>query len=176
MDIGKVVKSYIGMFTTLAQTREEAERDREAFAINKARLLRSVRQQESAAVGAGVEGGRQSGLLRSRGAQVLGEQRMAYAMGNVDATSGTAALVQDTTSLFTELDVSNTQNNARAQALGHRMTAQSYRDEMAQQEIELRGRDAERGARLASSFIDTAGSVASMGMGFGKKPNKGDDQ
>lgn len=167
MSIGNVVQSVLGMFTTLGQIGQEGEADRAAFAINQQRVMRSIREQERAAQQIEAEGGRLAGLHRTRGTGVQAAQRVGFAAGNVDASTGTAADAQAASAIVSELDAQTARNNALAQALGHRQAARGLGEDLQQMELQLRGRDRERMARFTGSWLGAGTSVLNMAAGFG---------
>lgn len=120
----------MGAIGGLARFAQSAFQDRaEGLAAqrNMGELYRSARLEEANAAGVLRQGVIQSAAARQRGSEVLGQQQLGFALGNVSATSGTSAQVQRSTAAYGELDAQTLANNARRAALGHREVARRYR-------------------------------------------------
>lgn len=139
---------------------------------NMVELTRSSRHEEANAVATLQRGAAAVGTKRSEGSALLGQQRIAYAMGNIDSTSGTAAQTQRSSQVFNELDATTLQNNAVREAFGHQESARRYAAAAkkindyynAPDSAGMAPADAEFGMQLASSALSGA---ASFGMGGG---------
>ena len=143
---------------------------REAELANMAELQRSAGLEEQNATAALQRGAMAAGRQRMAGSALLGQQRLAYAMGSVDSTSGTAAQTQRSSAIFNELDAQTLQNNAVREAFGHKESARRYaaaskkiRDYyLAPGSAFGSPADTELGLKLASSALMSA---AGFGMG-----------
>lgn len=143
---------------------------REAELANMAELERSAGMAEKNAVAALQRGTLAAGRQRMAGSALAGQQRVAYAMGSVDATSGTAAQTMRSSAAFNELDAQTLANNAVREAFGHQESARRYaaaskkiRDYYLAPDSALGApADTELGLKLASSALLGA---ASFGMG-----------
>lgn len=137
--------------------------------VNIDELSKSASQEQANAAAALRRGALQAGLLRARGEQVAAAQRVALANANVDLASGTAADVQQNAAVMSELDAATAQNNARAEALGHKTAARRYQQEADRLDKRYRSggffggtADDEAMGQLALSAL---GAAASFGMG-----------
>lgn len=128
-------------------------------AQNKDRIQVAMARQRRARVMALEEGARQAGQARTQGSQVLGAQRVALAINNLDATSGTAADLQASSAIFSELDATTAQNNARAAALGHDAVLQRYDDALRDIDRQRDARAAAFGGAWATRAVNFAGSA-----------------
>lgn len=145
-------------------------KEREAALDNMAELERSARMEEANATAVMQRGALAAGRQRMAGSDLAGQQRIAYAMGSIDSTSGTAAATMRSTAAFSELDAETLRNNAIREAFGHKESARRY----AAESKRIRDRylapdsalgspaDTEFGFKLASSALMGA---ASFGMG-----------
>lgn len=156
VDLGVGVAGKIASDGADYEAELASRREREA-------AIRSVRLQQADAL---ERGGRAVGRARERGSQVQGQQRVAFAAGGLDASSGTAALLQQSTASAAELDAMTEKNNARREALGHKMTERRI---VAEGEAEARARKAKNEADQVAlfgkfaSFVGQAASAASSG-------------
>lgn len=149
------------------------QKEKDAYLANMAELDRSAKLSESNAVATLQRGGMAAGRQRMAGSALAGQQKLAYAMGNIDAGSGTAAQTQASSAIFSELDAETLQNNAVREAFGHQESARRY----AAQAKKIRDYvlnpdspgfskfDTEYFAKSASSALSSA---ASFGMGGGQ--------
>lgn len=143
---------------------------REAELGNMAELERSAGMAEQNATAALQRGAMAAGRQRMAGTALAGQQRIAYAMGGIDSTSGTAAQTQRSSAIFNELDAQTLQNNAVREAFGHKESARRYaaaakkiREHYLAPDSALGApADTELGMKLASSALMSA---ASFGMG-----------
>lgn len=152
------------------------EADKEAALRNMGELRRSASAADANAVSALQLGGQQAGLLEARGSMLAGQQRVGYAIGNVDASSGTAADVQASSRIFSSLDAQTARNNAVRQAFGHREVARKYRLEADVLDSRYATGDVGHGAlgggtandELTLSLgLSALGAAANSGMGGG---------
>lgn len=143
---------------------------RDAELQNMAELERSAAMEEQNATAVLQRGAMAVGAQRQAGTALGGQQRLAYAMGSIDSTSGTAAQTQRSSAIFNELDAQTLQNNAVREAFGHKESARRYaaaskkiRDYyLAPGSAFGSPADTEFGLKLASSALMSA---ASFGMG-----------
>jgi len=145
-------------------------KEREAQLSNMAELERSANLERANATAVLQRGAMAAGRQRMAGTQLAGQQRLAYAMGGVDSTSGTAAQTMRSSAAFNELDAQTLQNNAVREAFGHQESARRYaaaskkiRDYYLAPDSALGSpADTEFGLKLASSALMSA---ASFGLG-----------
>lgn len=139
---------------------------------NAGELMRSSRMEEANAVAVRQRGAMEAGRKRMEGSQLAGQQKLAYALGNLDSGSGTAAQTMSSSAVFNELDAATLQNNAIRQAFGHEESARRYAKAskkitdyyLAPDRAGFSDADNEFGLKLASSAL---GAAASFGMGGG---------
>lgn len=115
----QLVPNLIGQSTAF-------QNDYDTARLNVDELARSQRLETANAVAARREGALGVGLMRSRGTATAAAARAAFASNNVDASSGTAAQMQQASADTAELDASTIRANALAAALGHQETARKY--------------------------------------------------
>lgn len=84
---------------------------------------RNAAYREQAAQDAERIGSVDADRYRRSVGQMIGTQRTAFASGNIDVNSGTAAEIQDDTAMFGELDALTIANNAAKEAWGYRVAA-----------------------------------------------------
>jgi hypothetical protein len=155
-----VLSAWIGGLTDSIGYIVSEEQQGAIDAANRKRIEKAIAQQRQARVAALQQGATQVGQLRARGTAVEGQQRLAYAVGNIDATSGTAAQTQASSRIFTELDVNTTRNNARAAALGHDAVLDRYDDALKDIERQKKARDTAFAMKFAGRALDfTAGAI-----------------
>jgi len=146
---------------------------RETALGNANELDRSASMSEENAVATRQRGGAAAGQARARGSAVEGMQKLAYAVGSIDSTSGTAAATMRSSNLYAELDAQTLRNNAVREAFGHEESARRYRNEsrkirdhyLAPDSAGMAPADVQLGMELAGSAL---GGAASFGMGGGK--------
>lgn len=139
--------------------------DREALSDNLAEYYRAKAYARLQEVDALSQGAQQIGAIRTQASLLEGQQRVAYAMSGIDASSGSAAANIGSSRLFAELDAATARNNAAREALGHRRSIDI---------LDLRARDARRSfrsgqAKRTAEDAAAAGSVLQeyMNMGMG---------
>jgi hypothetical protein len=93
-------------------------------------LERAAAAEEFNATSALLRGAQEAGRYRARGGLLQGQQATGFASGNVDASSGSAADVQDASRMLVELDAQTARNNAIRQAFGHKAVARRYLSEV----------------------------------------------
>jgi hypothetical protein len=151
-----MAQGVVGVFGADAKRNELATN----MLDNVAELELGVDSENKAAADAASRGGHNVALARRRASGVTAAQRVAFAANNVDASSGTAAKLQDAAMAAGEEDADTLRANALAEALGHKTTAEKY------------GRDIKRVQRKAKTDIDnvftdlifsSTGRVAGMG-------------
>jgi hypothetical protein len=140
-----------------------------AAVTNMGELARSAAMEDANAVAAARRGSLEAGLYRARGTLTNAEQRVGYTVGNVDATTGTAADVQAGAAIFSELDALTARNNARRAALGHAEVARRYRmqaDELGRKYVYggILGGGSAQDAMVAGSLKSAIGAAVD---GFG---------
>lgn len=149
---------------------EAFTKKREAELANMSELERSAAMEEQNATMTRVRGGLAAGRRRMAASALGATQKVAYAMGSIDSTSGTAAATSSSSAIFAELDATTLQNNAVREAFGHEESARRYRTEakklrdyyLAPDSAGMAPADAEFGAQLAASAL---GGAAKFGMG-----------
>lgn len=149
----------------------EAFNQKRSSALNNmSELDRSAEMEAENAVAIRARGGIAAGRRRMAASALGGTQKVAYAMGSIDGTSGTAAVTSSSSRIFAELDAQTLQNNAVREAFGHEESARKYRAEakklrdyyLAPDSAGMAPADAEFGAQMAASAL---GGAASFGMG-----------
>jgi hypothetical protein len=143
----------------------ETEADNAAMELASREWQRAMRTVEAQRVDALVQGGQQAGQLRTRTSQIQGQQRLAFASSNVDASSGTAAQTQDSTGFYGELDAQTAKNNARRVALGHSRVEQQLLEEAKQAQLARKNRDTARVLRAFSIPLNAGASALSNSTG-----------
>lgn len=93
-------------------------------------LERAAAAENFNATSALLRGAQDAGRYRAQGGLVQGQQATGFALGNVDASSGSAADVQASSRMMAELDAQTARNNAIRQAFGHKEVARKYRAEV----------------------------------------------
>lgn len=149
------------------------QKEKDAYLANMAELDRSAQLSESNAVATMQRGAAAAGRQRMAGSALAGQQKLAYAMGNIDSGSGTAAQTIGSSATFSELDATTLHNNAVREAFGHQESARKYaaaskkiRDYvLAPDKAGFSPFDTEYFAKSASSALSSA---ASFGMGGGQ--------
>ncbi len=157
------------IFDAFSATQAEIAR-KEAARENMIELDRSADMEAVNAVAARQRGAAAAGRKRMEGSAIAGQQRLAYAMGNVASGSGTAAQTQASSAIWSELDATTLRNNAVREAFGHEESARRYATaskkildrEYAPDKAGMSPADAEFNFKLASSALMSA---ASFGMG-----------
>lgn len=103
----------VGMFAELTANQESAMQSEVQSRENTALA-------NTAAADAVARGNREAGIIRSKGTQLAGQQKMAYVAGGVDPTVGSAAQVASDSRYYAELDAQTAENNAAREAWGYR--------------------------------------------------------
>lgn len=160
--MGNPIESIIGAIVKGAQTVAETEADNAAMAIQSREWNRAMASEKERAVDSLTRGATAAGQQRMRTTSVLGEQRLSYAMGNIDSTSGTAAQTADSTRIYGELDAATTMNNARREALGHTAAVTQLEEQGRAASLARKNRDIERGMSVVGSILNIAGSAGGM--------------
>lgn len=104
-----------------------------------------------------LRGNRDAGTQRMKGSQIIGAQKVGFAAGGVDVSTGSAAQTMADTRMMSELDAQTIENNAAREAWGHKVQAW----ESGQQANALR---AQGDQGLIGTFL-TAGAEAAKGIG-----------
>lgn len=138
---------------------------------NDAELARSIGIEEKNATAVLRQGSLQSGLLQSRSSVLGSAQRVGYAAAGVDGSTGTAAAVQDASSIWGAYDASVAMNDARRAALGHKEVARRYgvQRQQAQRALEASRqayvlRTIGRSVEAGGYAVQIGASAAGMGM------------
>lgn len=122
---------WAAAFTTafsMAANLTAADQEAES-ASNQARKNQALANR--AAADSIARAGREASLARMKGTNLIGEQRMGYVAGGVDATVGSAAQVQGDARYYTELDARTIENNAAREAWGYRNHGLNYQTQAA---------------------------------------------
>jgi len=154
-----------GVQATQGGLEQDAERD--ALVDNLESIYKARANAAMQEVDALRQGATEAGRIRMGGSALEGQQRIAFAMGGVDATSGTAAQTIASSRLMSELDVSTSLNNARRQALGHRITQDNLTKQAEAEVRNFKTRQAKRTGDLVAAGASVVGEAISMGMGGG---------
>lgn len=123
-----VLTEWIGGLTDAIAFSADEGNQAKVDAENRKRIEVAIAGERRARVMTLEAGARQAGEARIRGSQLQGSQRVAIAANNLDASSGTAADLQASSAIFSEMDAATAQNNARGAALGHDAVLQRYED------------------------------------------------
>lgn len=146
------------------------QKEKDAYLLNMGELRRSAQLSEADATATMQRGTAEAGKQRMAGTNLEGQQKLAYAMGGIDASSGTAEQTQRSSAVFNELDAQTLHNNAVREAFGHQESARKYAaaakriDDYvnAPNQAGFSPFDAEY---LAKSSASALSSAASFGMG-----------
>jgi hypothetical protein len=137
----------------------EQEADAKAMAAKSReyqRASRAARQQEADAL---AKGSLESGKARQQGAEVVGEQRNAFASAGLDVNAGTAGQLQRSSEAYSELDAATARNNARREALGFRQYRGKLDDQAKADKDAFDARTAERPLRFMKSMLNSTSSA-----------------
>lgn len=156
---GNPFSSIIGAIVNGAQTIAETEADNAAMAIQSREWNRAMRSEQSQEVDALSRGATAAGQHRMRTSAILGQQRLANAMGGIDSTSGTAAQTADSTRIYGELDAATSMNNARREALGHTRAITSLNEAGQAAALARKNRDIARGMSVVGSILNIGGGA-----------------
>lgn len=138
-------------FTIFDQETETVAKQKEA--VENATMARE------AAADATARGNQEAGRTRIKASQLIGAQKTAYAASGVDSTVGTAADVQASTRMVSELDAKTIENNAAREAWGFRKQGSRFTGEAAR--IRTRG-----DAKIAGTLLGAlGGGIGSYGKG-----------
>jgi len=161
-----ITSGFTGIFDFAANAMARDE-ERRVNAENAAALNRSAAMEDQNAAMARIRGGTAAGRRRMAASALGGTQKVAYAMGSIDANSGTAAATSSSSAIFAELDAQTLQNNAVREAFGHEESARKYRAD-SQKLKDYASRESERrGLYAAGEFLKMGTNVASA-LGGGK--------
>jgi hypothetical protein len=146
---------------------------RETALENATEFDRSASMSEENAVASRQRGSVAAGRARAQGSAIEGQQRLAYAVGSIDSSSGTAAQTMNASGIYAELDAQTLRNNAVREAFGHEESARRYRNEsrkirdhyLAPDKAGMSPADAQFNMEMSASAL---GGAASFGMGGGK--------
>lgn len=163
--MGAIVSSMANFGVLATAGGLEADADKAAREANLGQIARSKALNAALEVDSLRRGADQAGLSRMQATRVQGAQKVAYAAGNIDSSSGTAAQLADSTGIYAELDAQTTMNNARREALGYRKANEDLDFKVGEQERLLKARETKRTADLVSAGVSVIGSAASFGMG-----------
>lgn len=161
--MSNLIEAMFNYGSTLLTAGLEGDADKQALqdnlvALSRARLLSQLQERDAQNAGAAA-----AGRIRMGASQLAGQQRLAFAVGNIDSTSGTAANVMASSRLFAELDAETAVNNARREALGHRM-AQANIDQRTADEV--RGFQ-QRNNRRVGGVVGAGANVVGEALSFG---------
>ena len=162
---GNIIQAMLEYGQQFLQAGMEGDADKVALTANLAELYRARAYAAAQAVDSERRGAIASGRLRMDATELEGRQRVAFAVGNVDATSGTAAGVIGSSRLFAELDSATALNNAKREALGHRIHADQLDFAAEEQKRAFRMRNTKRIGDVAGAGVQLVGSVLSTAMG-----------
>jgi len=163
--MSNLIEAMFNYGSTLLTAGLEGDADKQALqdnlvALSRARLLSQLQERDAQNAGAAA-----AGRIRMGASQLAGQQRLAFAAGNIDSTSGTAANVMASSRLFAELDAETAVNNARREALGHRM-AQANIDQRTVDEVRgFQQRNNRRVGGVVGAGANVVGEALSFGMG-----------
>ena len=114
------IDSAIKAILTSVSNDQADQLEYDALSDNVAEVARAKAYSRMQEVDALQRGEAQAGRVRLQAGQLEGQQRVAYALSGVDASSGSAASTINSSRLFSELDAAMLRNNAAREALGHK--------------------------------------------------------
>lgn len=163
----ELIKAMFGYGLQMTVGGLQGDADQQALIDNMVELdrarVRSRLDEGDGLMRANIEAGK----YRMGATALEGQQRLSYAMGSIDSTSGTAAQTMASSRIYAELNQATARNNAMREALGHRRT----RDALDFKERELvrsfKQREAQRTAALVNAGVEVGASVLDMAMGGG---------
>lgn len=158
------ISSILGAILKGGQIAAETEADNAAMAIQSREWERAMRSEKAQAVDVLTRGATAAGQSRMRTTTTLGQQRLAYASGGIDSSSGTAAQTADSTRIYGELDAATTMNNARREALGHATAVTQLEEQGKAASLARKNRDIGR----AFSIVETVLGTGANAKGFGQ--------
>lgn len=156
-------KPFIQTAVFIAQSAAEADinmRKGGLGDLESKEYWRALRANQAQQVDALARGSEEAGLSRMQGTRVQGAQRVAYAAGNIDSSSGTAAQLADSTGIYAELDAQTSMNNARREALGFKRVQQQTDAKVA---MDLLAKQAAHTEKTINSVGSIIGSIGSFG-------------
>ena len=137
--------------------------DREALSDNLAEIYRAKAYARLQEVDALQQGASQAGRVQLQAGQLEGQQRVAYALSGVDASSGSAAATINSSRLFSELDAATARNNAMRAAMGHRRAQDLLDMKAGQLRRDFRNNQTRRTAEAATGAANVIGEALSFG-------------
>ena len=149
--------SFLKFLPDAIASQNAFEEEKRAQLDNMMEYGRSASMEKANAVSTRVSGGAAAGRRRMEGSALLGQQKLAYAMGGIDSSSGTAAQTIKSSELFSDLDAITLQNNAIRSAMGHEESARKYNDKA----------DRIKAKYSDGSFMDGPANRAQAGRIFG---------
>jgi hypothetical protein len=163
-----MLNPFLFIFQTgldFATTAMRAEAQGKAYAINEAELYRAANIEEARAIDAVARGGVAASRIRQEGARAAAAAQAAFVAGNVEASTGTAAMVQGASSMLAEYDAQVAKNNAVREAFGFRESGRRLRAQREQLRTE---HIAQRQSEIAGLASRSIGGFASMAGGAAK--------
>lgn len=151
--MGSMVSGVGNIFTGIVGGGQEQAAAQAEWNANKALAQYAART-------ARLTGSQEVSEIRARGTQVVEQQRLAYAMNNVDASYGTAAAVSADTAAQAELDAQQKKNNVAREAWGYKVA-----QEQAHRNYKARADSNQN--RTTGSILTGAGQLISGGLSLG---------
>lgn len=160
-----MIQAFLKTGTDFAKYAIESEADAKASDLQAREYERAMRTIQAQRVDALTRGAGEAGQIRMAGSALEGKQRLAYAASGIDATSGTAAQTIESSAVFSELDAATAVNNARREALGHRLSEIKLIDENQRRAQARINRATSRDMELAGSYLSVLGAFAKDAAG-----------
>ena len=153
-DSGGIIGGLLKFGVKMAQWAADDAAFQEQSAIQSQEWNRARIAAEAQAADALTRGASQAGRVRLQAGQLEGQQRVAYALSGVDASSGSAASTINSSRLFSELDAATVQNNAAREALGYRRVIQGLETQAKAARANATARETGRTLDMIGSFLD----------------------
>lgn len=133
-----------------AMTRAAGDFQAGTYEFEQAKKNRAL--AEASAADAMLRGEQEASRYRTRGTQVIGEQRAAAGASGIDVSTGSISEMAADTRMFSELDAQTARNNAAREAWGYQVQADEYAE---QARMAIRRRN----FGLAGNILGGAGDV-----------------
>lgn len=134
-----------------------------SYQYQMAQADENARIAAAAARDALVRGGLIEGSIRMRGSAMNSEARAAFAASGIDASSGTAADIQATTTTMSEFDAHLAQNNTLREAMGYRLQQKRFQEERSNLVDEWSAKNAQYSLNQIGTMIKFGFDAASAG-------------
>lgn len=149
-----VAGGFLGFFLDIGRWAAEDAAYAQTASLQSEEFRRARAAAEAQAADALQRGATQAGAIRTQASLLEGQQRVAYAMSGIDASSGSAAANIGSSRLIAELDAATAKNNAAREALGHRRTLQALDTQAKLIRANRQQQETGRALDMAGSFLD----------------------